>query len=295
MKALFNSKVQLITSMLIFGSIGIFVKYIPLPSSVIAFARGLTGMLFLLLVVLCSKSRLSFESIKKNLWVLIFSGAAIGFNWILLFEAYNYTTVATATLSYYIAPFFVIIVSPFLLKEKLSVKKFICLLTALLGMVFVSGMVQNGIPKIEEIKGVLLGLGAAVLYATVIILNQKLKDITAYEKTIMQLGVSAVVVLPYIIATENISMSAFDAKTVIMLIVVGIIHTGVAYALYFNSMKDLKAQTVAIFSYIDPAVAILLSAFLLKESMDIFGIIGAVLILGSALISELPEKKLKSK
>lgn len=293
MKALFNSKVQLITSMLIFGSIGIFVKYIPLPSSVIAFARGLTGMLFLLLVVLCSKSRLSFESIKKNLLVLIFSGAAIGFNWILLFEAYNYTTVATATLSYYIAPFFVIIVSPFLLKEKLSVKKFICLLTALLGMVFVSGMVQNGIPKIEEIKGVLLGLGAAVLYATVIILNQKLKDITAYEKTIMQLGVSAVVVLPYIIATENISMSAFDAKTVIMLIVVGIIHTGVAYALYFNSMKDLKAQTVAIFSYIDPAVAILLSAFLLKESMDIFGIIGAVLILGSALISEIQFRKAK--
>lgn len=293
MKALFNSKVQLITSMLIFGSIGIFVKYIPLPSSAIAFARGLTGMLFLLLVVLCSKSRLSFESIKKNLFVLIFSGAAIGFNWILLFEAYNYTTVATATLSYYIAPFFVIIVSPFLLKEKLSVKKFICLLTALIGMVFVSGMVQNGIPRIEEIKGILLGLGAAVLYATVIILNQKLKDITAYEKTIMQLGVSAVVVLPYIIATEDISMSAFDAKTVIMLIVVGIIHTGVAYALYFNSMKDLKAQTVAIFSYIDPAVAILLSAFLLKESMDIFGIIGAVLILGSALISEIQFRKVK--
>lgn len=293
MKALFNSKFQLITSMLIFGSIGIFVKYISLPSSVIAFARGLTGMLFLLIVVLCSKSRLSFESIKKNLPVLIFSGAAIGFNWILLFESYNYTTVATATLSYYFAPFFVIIVSPFLLKEKLSVKKFICLLVALLGMVFVSGMVQNGIPKIEEIKGVLLGLGAAVLYATVIILNQKLKDITAYEKTVMQLGVSAVVVLPYIIATEDISMSAFDAKTVIMLIVVGIIHTGVAYAMYFNSMKDLKAQTVAIFSYIDPAVAILLSAFLLKESMDIFGIIGAVLILGSALISELPEKKLR--
>lgn len=291
MKSAVSSKLQLTASMLIFSSIGIFVKYIPMPSSVIAFARGLIGMIFLLLVVFVTKNKLSFQNIKNNLLILALSGAAIGFNWILLFEAYNYTTVATATLTYYLAPFFVMLASPFFLKEKLTVKQFICLIGALLGMVFVSGVIKNGIPEANEIKGILFGLGAALLYATVIVLNKKLKEISAYEKTIMQLGTAAVVVLPYTFLTEDISAIRFTTLSVILLFVAGIVHTGIAYTFYFNSMKDLKAQTVAIFSYIDPAVAILLSAFVLKEEMDIYGIIGAVLILGSAFVSEINFKK----
>ena len=294
MKSAVSSKLQLTASMLVFSSIGIFVRYIPMPSSVIAFARGLIGMVFLLLVVLVTKNKLSPENIKKNLLVLVLSGAAIGFNWIFLFEAYNYTTVATATLTYYLAPFFVMLVSPFFLKEKLTLKQFVCLIGALAGMVFVSGFVQNGIPELSEIKGILFGLGAAILYATVIVLNKKLKEISAYEKTIMQLGTAAVVVLPYIFITEDLSSITFTKQSVILLFVAGIIHTGIAYTFYFNSMKDLKAQTVAIFSYIDPAVAILLSAFVLKEEMDIYGIIGAVLILGSAFVSEMNFKKAKN-
>lgn len=291
MKNAVKSKIQLTASMLTFSSIGIFVKYIPMPSSVIAFARGLIGMIFLLLVVLVSKNKLSSKNIKNNLLVLTLSGAAIGFNWIFLFEAYNYTTVATATLTYYLAPFFVMLASPLFLKEKLTLKKLLSLIGALTGMVFVSGMIKNGIPKADELKGILFGLSAALLYATVIILNKKLKEISAYEKTIMQLGIAAAVVLPYTFLTEDISSIKFTTVSVILLFVAGIIHTGIAYTLYFNSMKELKAQTVAIFSYIDPAVAILLSAFVLKEDMDIFGIIGAILILGSALLSEVQFKK----
>ena len=250
-------------------------------------------MIFLLLVVLVTKNKLSRENIKNNLLVLALSGAAIGFNWIFLFEAYNYTTVATATLTYYLAPFFVMLASPFFLKEKLTVKQFFCLIGALLGMVFVSGIVKNGIPDADEIKGILFGLAAAMLYATVIVLNKKLKEISAYEKTIMQLGIAAFVVLPYTLLTENISAIEFSSLSVTHLFVAGIVHTGIAYTFYFNSMKDLKAQTVAIFSYIDPAVAIILSAVVLKEKMDIYGIIGAVLILGSAFISEINFKKIK--
>ncbi len=244
-------------------------------------------MIFLLFVVLVTRNKLSSANIKNNLLVLLLSGAAIGFNWIFLFEAYNYTTVATATLTYYLAPFFVMLASPFFLKEKLTLKQFLCIIGALVGMVFVSGVIQNGIPAPDELRGILFGLGAAILYATVIVLNKKLGEISAYEKTIMQLGTAAVVVIPYILLTEDITTLEFAPLTVVMLLITGIVHTGIAYTFYFNSMKDLKAQTVAIFSYIDPAVAILLSAFILKEGMDIYGIIGAVLILGSAMLSEI--------
>ena len=184
--------------------------------------------------------------------------------------------------------------SPFVLKEKMSLKQFFCLAGALIGMVFVSGVAENGIPDPTELKGIIFGLSAALLYATVIILNKKLKEISAYEKTIMQLGTAAFVVLPYALITVDATALEFSTQSVLLLLVAGIVHTGIAYTLYFNSMKDLKAQTVAIFSYIDPAVAILLSAFLLKEEMTVHGIIGAVLILGSAFISEISFKKAKN-
>ena len=289
--SLFNNPLlQLSLSMFIFGTIGIFVWHIPFPSSVIALARGGIGMLFLLLVVVLSKQKLSASDIRRNLLPLCLSGFFLGFNWILLFEAYRYTTVATATLCYYLAPVFVILVSPLILKEKLTAKKLICVAVALLGMVFVSGVLETGLPSAGEGKGILFGIAAATFYASVVLCNKHIHDISSYDMTIMQLGIATVVLLPYTLLTESVGDLQFTAGALGMLLFVAIVHTGVAYALYFSSMQGLSSHTIAIFSYVDPIVAIMLSALLLHEPMGISGIIGAVLILGSTLISGLPEK-----
>lgn len=288
-----RAKLELIASMFIFGTIGIFVRYIPLPSSMIALVRGFIGAFFVLLFVYMKKSRLDFQMIRKHFLMLSLSGVFIGINWILLFEAYRYTTVATATLCYYMQPIFVILASPFLLKEKLTIKKLLCVAVALFGMVFVSGVMESGIPAVSEAKGILYGLGAAFFYAAVVLMNKKTAGISAYDRTVTQLGTGAVVLTPYVMLTQNITQSAsFMIPSLwILLLFVGLVHTGIAYALYFSSMKDLKAQTIAIFSYIDPIVAILLSALFLKEKMGFFGILGAILVLGSTFISEMPEKE----
>lgn len=288
-----KARLELIASMFIFGTIGIFVRHIPLPSSMIALVRGFVGAFFVLLFVFLKKSRPDKAAIRKNFLMLALSGAFIGINWILLFESYNYTTVATATLCYYMQPIFVILASPFLLKEKLTAKKVVCVAVALLGMVFVSGVLQTGIPSLSEARGILYGLGAACFYATVVLMNKKITDINAYDKTIMQLGMGAIVLSPYVMLTQDLGTAAVSMTPLLwaLLLFVGLVHTGVAYALYFDALKDLKAQTVAIFSYIDPIVAIILSALLLKENMGLYGLIGAVLVLGSTFISEMPEKE----
>ena len=286
-----NAKVSLILAMVIFGTIGIFRKYIPLPSGIVACVRGILGVAFLLVFIKIKKIKMDREAIKKHLWILLISGGFIGLNWVLLFESYRYTSVAVATLCYYMAPIFVMIVSPFLLKEKLTVKKVLCVIVALIGMVFVSGVLDGGISDVSEMKGILFGLGAAALYATVIMMNQKLREVPTYDKTIMQLGAAAVVLIPYILFVEDLSAVVLTPLIVFMLIIVGVVHTGIAYALYFGSMNGLKAQTVALFSYIDPIVAIILSAMFLKEPMTIYSAIGAVLVLGATMISELPEKR----
>ena len=288
-----NATFKLTLSMVIFGTIGIFRRYIPLPSSLVAMTRGLTGMLFLLLVMVLRKRGMNRAAVRKRLGLLCLSGAAIGVNWILLFEAYNYTSVATATLCYYLAPMFVILASPLVVGERLTAKKLICVLAALLGMVFVSGVLESGGGS-SDLKGVLLGLGAAVLYASVVLMNKQLGDVPAYDRTIVQLGSSAAVLLPYVLLTENLGALSFTPGTIGLLLVVGVVHTSMAYAMYFGSLMQLKAQTAAILSYIDPVVAVLLSALVLREHMSLLSGLGAVLVLGAAVVSELPSRRKKT-
>ena len=173
------SKLRFISAMLIFGTIGLFVRYIELPSGMIACARGIIGTLVLLLCMLLMRKRPSGAAIRRNLPVLLVSGACIGFNWILLFEAYRYTTVSTATLCYYMAPIFVVLAAPIVLRERLTVRKLLCAAVALVGMVGVSGILDNGLPSLQDSRGILCGLGAAMLYATVMLLNKRLVAIDA--------------------------------------------------------------------------------------------------------------------
>ena len=284
-----QARAKLILSMFIYGTIGLFVRWIPLPSSVIANVRGIVGTLFLLLVITLKKDALHWDAIRRNLKFLLPCGIMLGFNWMLLFEAYRYTTVAVATVCYYLAPVFVLLISPLLLKEKLTFSRCIFALIALCGMVLTSGIIQNGFSG--SFTGVFLAIGSAIMYAAIVLLSKLLTDIPAYDITIMELGISALVLLPYNLLTVDWHSVSCSTGQLGLLLIVGIIHTGIAYALYFSSIPYLRAQTAAIFSYIDPIVAILLSALLLREPMDTLSAIGAVLVLGSTFVSELWENR----
>ena len=288
MNAVIRAKRDLIFSVSVFGTIGIFVRWIGLPSSVIALVRGAVGAAFLLLLARFRHAPIDRAALRSRWQLLLLSAAMMSFNWITLFEAYRYTTVATATLCYYMAPIFVTLISPVLLKERLTARKLLCVFLALAGMVFVSGVPQSGLPGPSETKGILLALCSAALYAGVILINKYLAGVPAYDRTLLQLACAAAVMIPYILLTEDLSAMSVTPLGAVLLLIVAVFHTGWCYALYFGSMTVLSAQTVALFSYIDPIVAILLSALLLREPLGWSGILGAALVLGSTLVSELP-------
>lgn len=283
-----TARVSIVISMLIFGTIGIFVHYIPMPSSVTALIRGVVGTLFLLVFSRVRNTHVDWTTVRANLGMLAVSGAFIGFNWILLFEAYRYTTVPTATLCYYLAPVFVILASPILFREKLTLKKGFCVLGALAGMVLVTGVLETGFSGGSELPGIMFGVGAAVLYASVVIMNKKLTDVQAFDRTVVQLGAAALALVPYVLVTQQDTHLEWTPGVIGLLLLVGVVHTGFAYALYFGAIKELPAQTSAILSYIDPVSAIFLSALFLGERLTLPGTIGAVLVLGCTLVSELP-------
>ncbi len=285
-----RARLALIGSMCIWGTIGLVRRFLPVPSGFLSMTRGICGAAFLLLLVRLRGGRLSREAIRRNGALLLFSGALIGFNWILLFEAYRYTTVAIAELCYYMAPVFILIAAPVVLHERLTLRKLLCVAAALLGMALVSGLHADGFSGAGTWRGVLLGLAAAVIYAVVVLLNKRIHDVAAYDRTIVQLASGGLVLVPYVLLTEDLSTIRFTPTVVVLLLVVWLVHTGTAYALYFGSMELLPAHTLALLGYLDPVLAILISALLLGEPMTLLQALGAVLVLGAAVVAELPEK-----
>ena len=278
---------MLVSSMLIFGTIGIFRKYIPLSSPLLAFSRGILGGLFLLAFTKLRRGNGNQPLPTATFLRLILTGALIGINWMLLFEAYNHTTVAVATLCYYMQPTIVMLLSPVLFGEKLTAKKSLCALAAIAGMVLICGITGGGDLRPQNLQGILFGLGAAVFYSAVVILNKRISGIDAYQKTTIQLFSAGIVMIPYLLITGGFRSEGAAGSALLLLLFVGIVHTGIAYVLYFKSMDGLKAQSIALLSYIDPASALLFSAVFLKEPLSVTGLIGAVMIIGSAAVSEL--------
>ena len=278
---------MLVSSMLVFGTIGVFRRYIPVSSAFLAFSRGILGGLCILLFIRLKNRKVQEKLPPRILAKLIVSGILMGINWILLFEAYNHTTVAIATLCYYMEPTIVMLLSPLIFRERLTPRKSICAAVAIAGMVLISGVIGDRGVQGSNIRGVLLGLGAACFYSTVVIMNKKMTGIDAYRKTTVQLLSAGAVMVPYLLLTGGFTTDGFTPAAVILLLIVGIVHTGISYVMYFSSLDRLRVQTVAILSYIDPVSALLFSAFLLREPLSPLNILGAVMIIGSAMVSEI--------
>ncbi len=280
-----KARMMLIVSMTIFGTLGLFVRNIPVSSGELALYRAILAAVVIGLFLLVTKQKIPFGTIKKELPLLLFSGMAMGFNWILLFEAYKYTTVSVATLSYYFAPVIVTAVCPFLFREKLTKKQILCFVMSTAGLVLITG-IGNLAGGTDHI-GILFGLGAAVLYATVILLNKFIKNVEGIHRTFLQFLAAILVLVPYVCMTSGVTLGNLDGIGWLNLLVVGLVHTGITYCLYFSSLKELPGQKAAILSYIDPLVAVVISVTLLGETMTLTQLVGGALILGFTLWNEL--------
>ena len=281
-----KSNIQFIFSMIIFGTIGLVVRYIDLTSSETALLSSAIGCIFLTIVYISQRKNFSWKEIKQYALILFVSGIALGCNWIFLYASYDYTTLTNATLGYYFAPVFVMLLSPVVLKEKLTLKKVVCILIAVVGMVFIVG---NGLSTTgtSDFLGISFGIIAAAFYATLMLLNKFIKDLNRLEVTIIQLGVTALILLPYVLLTEGFNLLSVSSSSVPYILFLGIVNTGIGFWLFFSGMEHLKGQSIAMLSYVDPFVAILISGLILQEQFTLLQVIGGLLLLSSTFFSEM--------
>ena len=280
-----KARLQIVLSMAVWGTIPLFTRAIPVTSGELALYRALLAAAFIALYLVLRRQLPDLRALGRDLPKLALSGAAMGFNWILLFEAYKYTTVSIATLSYYFAPVLVTILSPLLFREKLTRRGILCFVMSTVGLVLIIGTPttaagQHGI-------GIAFGLGAALLYAFVVLLNKSITRVSGLHRTILQFIAAIAVLLPYVLATTGLHPEVLDGKGLLCLLILGLAHTGIAYCLYFSNLKSVSGQEAAILSYVDPLVAVLVSVLLLHEPMTMPQLIGGALILGFTVWNEL--------
>ena len=275
---------MIIVSMAIFGTIGAFKRYIGVSAGELALYRAILAVVFIGLVLLVTRRPIPFRQIKKQLPLLLLSGAAMGINWILLFLAYEHTSVSIATLSYYFAPIIVTLLCPILFKEKLTLKQIVCFVVSTAGLVLITGIQAS---EGSQLTGIAFGLAAAVFYATVILMNKFIKGVDGLHRTFIQFEGAVIVLIPYVALTGGVTLGSLNSSGWINLLIVGLVHTGLCYCLYFSALKDLPGQKAAILSYVDPLVAVLISVTFLQEPMSPVQWVGGALILGATLVNEL--------
>lgn len=321
-----NAKLKITLSMTAFGTLALFVRRIPLTSAEVALFRAVIALVAILLgkaarraikkrplsapagrlspsrgrgrrgaahpsgespVVAGQQSRASLSALRRDALLLFLSGAAMGFNWIFLFEAYKYTTVSVATLSYYFAPVIVTVACPILFGERMTARSAICFVGSTLGLALVIN--PAGLSGADPLKGVLFGLAAATLYAAVVLLNKGIAHFSGIDRTALQFGAAALVLLPYILLSGGFHFERMNPVGWTCLLAVGLIHSALAYVLYFSSLKSLPGHEAAILSYIDPLVAVLISLVVLREPVAPVQLLGGAMILAFTLGNELKQ------
>lgn len=281
-----RARMQMAFSAAMFGTIPLFVRNIFLSSGEVALYRAVIAATLIGVCLIFNRSRIPLAAIRRELPLLLLSGVAMGFNWILLFQAYRYTTVSVATLSYYFAPVLVTIACPFLFREKLTGRQILCFVMSTVGVALIVAAGESGTAE-NHLLGIALGLGAAVLYAGVVLTNKFIQNVAGIQRTFFQFLAAAVVLVPYVGLTDGFHLTVLDAAGWLNLLILGLFHTGVTYFLYFSSLKELPGQEAAVLSYIDPVVAIIVSVLLLGESITVLQVAGGAMVLGFTLWNEL--------
>ena len=271
-----------IFSLLLFGTNGVVASYISLSSYEIVFFRTLVGSLMLVSIFIFSKREVSFKKYKKQTFFAILSGVAMGLSWMFVYEAYKQIGVSIASLVFYCGPIIVMIVSPILFKEKLTLPKILGFITVFCGVLLVNGQISHG----GNIKfGLFCGAMAALMYSLMIIFNKQAKDIVGLEISTIQLVAGFVVVAVFIGFKQGFVIDV-PASSWIPIFILGLVNTAIGCYLYFSSISDLPVQTVAVCGYLEPLSAVVFSVLILGEVMSLPQIIGAVLIICGAIFAE---------
>lgn len=279
--------IKYISALMLFGLNGVVASHIALTSYEIVFLRTFIGGIFLTALYLFKKEKFHIRNNGKDIFFIVLSGIAMGANWLFLYEAYQQIGVSLATLLYYCGPVIVMILSPLIFKERLTAPKVVGFVIVVIGVILVNG---KATVAGENLWGFFCGMMSAVMYFLLVTFNKQAKKIVGMENSVIQLGVSFLTVAVFMLVKQGIFFH-IPKESLPWILMLGIVNTGLGCYLFFSPLSKLPVQTVAICGYIEPLSAVIFATVFLGERMAAVQIIGAVLIIGGAMVGELVKSK----
>lgn len=283
-----SAQVKLLSAMTLWGTMSLFVKNIELAPSTLALARAIIAVITLFILRAILRQKIDWQACRSDWRGLLISGAALGLNWTMLFSSYKYVSVSIATLCYYFAPTLIILLCALLFHEKMTHRQWLCFLISTLGLILIIN-VNSSTNNPDMLKGIFFGLSAAIFYAVIMLANKTIHHVGGIDRTLIQLMISILFLFPYCFMTSSLALTSLSLHNIINILILGIVYTAFAYTLFFSAISELPGQKAAIMTYIDPLVAVLTSALILHETILPMQILGGILVIGSAIISEIKQ------
>ncbi|UHA74676.1 DMT family transporter [Paenibacillus sp. 481] len=277
---------QLTLAMIIFGSVGFFSSLTGLPAIELVFVRLICAAIFLFTAWMISGKFKTEVWDKKELLFIILCASANLLNWIFLFKSFEQISITIAISLYHLAPIFVLIVGSLLFKEKLTWLSMFAISLCFIGTVLIMGLGELSSSSLGW-SGIVNSVLAAVFYAAVMLLGKSISKASVYATTCLQMTIGIVLLVPFVNFT---AYTTLDSMQWFYAIFTGIVHTGIVYLLFFNSIRHLSTQIVSFMIFVDPAVAILLDIFLTDFRPDWLQWSGILLIFGGLFMTLKPAK-----
>jgi len=262
---------EVITAMLIWGSVGVFVRIADQPAATIVFVRVFTAFLVLALFALLRKQPFSLAGYGP---LAVLSGIFIAANWLFFFKSIQTTTIGNAVLTYYMAPVLAMLWARLFLKERLERRIFQALPLAGAG-IFLMTSEYNFSLSSNDFIGILFGLAGAFFYSFVVVMAKYMSGITPRNLVMVQMGISSLFFLPFVILNPpTLTLLSTSA-----MLTMGVVHSALALSIYFSSLQKIKIQHASILSYIDPVSALLYAYLIFNETPGLYTLLGGACIL----------------
>lgn len=271
-------------AVLLFGLTGLFGKSVDIPARYITLGRVFFATFSMGIYFLMRKKSVRLAN-RADYLAISLLGALLAFHWTAFYTSVQVSTVAIALLTFSAYPIFVTFLEPLMFRERLRKTDALFALVMFMGVLLIVPAFDIGN---DLTVGLLWGMGGSVSFAVMSLLNRRFAS--RYDGSVVafyEQGVAALVLLPMLLFYRP----AVSAKDWGLLVLLGVLFTGVAHSLFIGGMKDVRAQTAGIIASLETVYGIISAALLFGEVPSLLELTGGAIILGTAVCSTLSSSK----
>lgn len=271
------SLLALHTAVVLFGFAGLFGKWLAWSALAIVLGRTLVAA-----VTLWGVLRLRGETPWPPARGLAANGVLLAIHWVTFFAAIKVSTVAVGLLGYATFPLFVLVLERALHLRQWRRAETLTAVLACAGLVL---LVPDFSLQSEAVQGLAWGVVSGATFAWLTVRTRGLgAHRSATSVALWQNVFAALLLLPFVAWQGGVG-APITARALVLIVLLGVFCTALAHTLFIASLTRISAHTAGVVAALEPVYGMVLAMWLLGEVPGARTWIGAVLLVGAAVVA----------